>query len=158
MKKTPSSNTPRRRVVRALAAGLLNSSLTDEEISEALDLIDDSMVEELRSCISPAVTVTKKREIPVPERRQVADWSVKAAAMVVDLAKSKRMSRARFLSHIAAVSRPISSKLQGLDLSLGEIALEFTSQADQLSFNQLIARLSGQAKQDPFLIGITNRK
>jgi len=156
MSKQVGSRGLRYRALRAALGGLLTSPLSDAELRQLAYELDLEFLEELRELLLSL----QLRDAPYREAVSLRDAPPEdvLADFIYERAKARRVSKGRLIAYMREIDPLAVKRVDRTPMSLRELIIEFTSRSTVENGNRLLARVTGQPEQDPYLLGITARK
>lgn len=156
MNSLKDSRSIRSKALRALAAGLLMSSLSDVELKKLANGLDLEFLDELRELL---LSVPLRSETYSEYRREVGlDSPIDSTDVIYERAKARRLSKDRVIGYMREID-PRAAKNAGLlSKPLRELIRGFVARSTFENTDRLFNLVSGQLEQDPYLAGITSRR
>lgn len=144
----------RSRALRAVLGGLLTSSLTDVELKKLAQELDYEFVVDLRDML---------KSLPVhlePDKAELYRDAVTAdpAQLVYEKAKSKRVSKERMLVYMREIDQTAARIAGASESTLRGLIENFVANSGPGVAERLVSRVFGRPEQDPYLVGISERK
>lgn len=148
------NRTVRARALRAAFGGLLMSSLSETELKRVAQELDFEFLAELKDMLVALPFRAELYQEDLYERGGESDFS----KLLYERSKAKRLSKARMLDYMTDIDQPSAVAANESAHTLKELVDGFVARVGPDGATRLLARMSGQLEQDPYLTGISERK
>ena len=148
----------RERALRAAYGGLLLSPLSEFELKTLANELDSQFIGELRNMLLGLPGQEQAELYSGDGIEEKYGYERDMAKLIYERSKSRRLSKDKVYGYMREVDFDIARKITRQALTLGECLKEFVLAAGSDSANRLLLKVSGTPEQDPYLVGITDRK